>query len=76
MNAISRVGFIGLGAMGAPMAGHLQAKGLLAAVGNRTQTKAEALAAALGVRAACGAHAERGRQRLGLGLGPVADRGQ
>lgn len=54
MNAISRVGFIGLGAMGAPMAGHLQAKGLLAAVGNRTQTKAEALAAALGVRAACG----------------------
>src|SRR5574343_1052362 len=54
MNAISRVGFIGLGAMGAPMAGHLQAKGLLAAVGNRTQTKAEALAAALGVRAARG----------------------
>ena len=43
MNAISRVGFIGLGAMGAPMAGHLQAKGLLAAVGNRTQAKAEAL---------------------------------
>ncbi|MFM6987870.1 MAG: NAD(P)-dependent oxidoreductase [Arenimonas sp.] len=52
MSAISRVGFIGLGAMGAPMAGHLQAKGLLAAVGNRTLAKAEALAAELGVRAA------------------------
>lgn len=50
MNAISRIGFIGLGAMGAPMAGHLQAKGLLAAVGNRTQAKAEALAAELAVR--------------------------
>lgn len=52
MKPISRVGFIGLGAMGAPMAGHLQAKGLLAAVGNRTQHKAEALAAQLGVTAA------------------------
>jgi len=52
MSAISRVGFIGLGAMGAPMAGHLQAKGLLAAVGNRTLAKAEALAPELGVRAA------------------------
>lgn len=54
MNAISRVGFIGLGAMGAPMAGHLHAKGLLAAVGNRTLAKAEALAIELGVRAARG----------------------
>ena len=52
MNPITRVGFIGLGAMGAPMAGHLQAKGLLAAVGNRTPQKAEALAARLGVTAA------------------------
>ena len=52
MHAISRVGFIGLGAMGAPMAGHLQAKGLLAAVGNRTLAKAGALATELGVRAA------------------------
>ena len=32
-----RCGFIGLGAMGAPMAGHLHARGLLTAVGNRTQ---------------------------------------
>jgi 3-hydroxyisobutyrate dehydrogenase len=52
MNAIHRVGFIGLGAMGAPMAGHLYAKDMLAAVGNRTPAKAEALAAQLGVTAA------------------------
>lgn len=45
-------GFIGLGAMGAPMAGHLAAKGLLAVVGNRTTGKAEALAAQLQVKAA------------------------
>lgn len=47
-----KVGFIGLGAMGAPMARHLHAKGLLTAVGNRTQSKADELAAELGVRAA------------------------
>ena len=52
MNPITRVGFIGLGAMGGPIAGHLQAKGMLAAVGNRTPAKAEALAAQLGVTAA------------------------
>jgi 3-hydroxyisobutyrate dehydrogenase len=43
--------FIGLGAMGAPMARHLRAKGVLGAVVNRTHAKAEALAAELGVRA-------------------------
>ncbi|MDQ3205823.1 MAG: NAD(P)-dependent oxidoreductase [Pseudomonadota bacterium] len=47
-----KVGFIGLGAMGAPMARHLHGRGLLTAVGNRTQTKADALAAELKVRAA------------------------
>ena len=47
-----KVGFIGLGAMGAPMARHLHARGLLTAVGNRTQSKADELAAELGVRAA------------------------
>ena len=52
MNAIHRVGFIGLGAMGAPMAGHLHAKGVLAAVGNRKPVKAEDLAAQLGVTVA------------------------
>lgn len=45
-------GFIGLGAMGAPMAGHLAARGLLAVIDNRTRSKADALAAQLGVRAA------------------------
>lgn len=49
-----KTGFIGLGAMGAPMAGHLHARGLLAVVGNRTRAKADALAAELGVRAAGG----------------------
>ncbi len=47
-----RCGFIGLGAMGRPMAGHLAAHGLLAVVGNRRVEKADALAAELKVRAA------------------------
>src|ERR1700754_791304 len=46
-----KAAFIGLGAMGAPMAGHLHAKGLLSAVGNRSQAKADALARELGVDA-------------------------
>ena len=46
-----KAAFIGLGAMGAPMAGHLKSKGLLAAVGNRTQARADAIAAELGVTA-------------------------
>lgn len=46
-----KAAFIGLGAMGAPMAGHLKARGLLAAVGNRTQARADALAAEWGVTA-------------------------
>lgn len=48
-------GFIGLGAMGAPMARHLHSRGLLAVVGNRTAAKAQALAAELGVAAAASA---------------------
>lgn len=47
-----KVGFIGLGAMGAPMARYVHSQGLLTAVGNRTQSKADALAAELDVRAA------------------------
>ena len=47
-----KAGFIGLGAMGAPMARYLHNRGLLTAVGNRTQAKADALAAELQVRAA------------------------
>ncbi|HEV2679799.1 MAG TPA: NAD(P)-dependent oxidoreductase [Rhodanobacter sp.] len=46
-----KAAFIGLGAMGAPMAGHLKAKGLLVAVANRTRAKAEALARELDVSA-------------------------
>ncbi|MCX7557434.1 NAD(P)-dependent oxidoreductase [Xanthomonadaceae bacterium JHOS43] len=45
-------GFIGLGAMGAPMAGHLAAQGLLSVVGNRTVAKAVALAGELNTKAA------------------------
>jgi 3-hydroxyisobutyrate dehydrogenase len=44
-------GFIGLGAMGVPMATHLQQRGLLVAVANRTHAKAVALAQELGVAA-------------------------
>lgn len=50
-----KAGFIGLGAMGAPMAGHVAARGLLAVVGNRTRAKADALAAQLGVKASASA---------------------
>jgi 3-hydroxyisobutyrate dehydrogenase len=41
-----RVGFIGLGIMGSPMAGHLRAAGFPLAVYSRTRRKAEALLAA------------------------------
>jgi 3-hydroxyisobutyrate dehydrogenase len=46
-----KVGFVGLGAMGLPMAGHLAAAGLLAAVWNRSHDKAVAAANALHVAA-------------------------
>ncbi len=45
-------GFVGLGAMGAPMARNLHKAGYLTAVWNRTAAKAEDLAAELGVTAA------------------------
>jgi len=44
-------GFVGLGAMGNPMAGHLNRAGLLVAVSNRTAKKARAFAAEHGVAA-------------------------
>lgn len=50
-----KVGFIGLGAMGQSMAGHLHANGMLSIVGNRTVAKAQAFAGANGVTAATGA---------------------
>jgi 3-hydroxyisobutyrate dehydrogenase len=47
-----RVGFIGLGAMGAHMARNLHAAGLLSSVWNRTPDKASILAGELGIDAA------------------------
>ena len=46
---MSNVGFVGLGAMGIPMAKNLHRAGLLYSVWNRTPAKAQALAAELGV---------------------------
>jgi 3-hydroxyisobutyrate dehydrogenase len=46
-----RVGFVGLGAMGAHMARNLHRAGLLTALWNRTAPKAQALAAELGISA-------------------------
>ena len=40
MSSISKVAFIGLGAMGYPMAGHLKRSGFDVCVYNRTETKA------------------------------------
>jgi len=47
-----RIGFIGLGAMGRPMAGHLVAKGYDVAVHNRSRPAVDALVAAGAVAAA------------------------
>ncbi|MGA7802870.1 MAG: NAD(P)-dependent oxidoreductase [Gammaproteobacteria bacterium] len=58
------VGFIGLGAMGLPMAHNLHRAGLLAGVWNRTRSKAEALAAETGVEAAAGPAELAGRCEL------------
>ncbi len=49
--SLPRCAFVGLGAMGAPMARHLAAHGMLSAVWNRTRERATALAAELGVAA-------------------------
>ncbi|WP_300621314.1 NAD(P)-dependent oxidoreductase [Dokdonella sp.] len=46
-----KVGFVGLGAMGLPMAGHLARTGLLGAVWNRSHDKAAAAAQDYGVSA-------------------------
>ena len=47
-----KVGFVGLGAMGSPMAGHLKRAGLLVAVANRSAAKAQDFAREHGVAAA------------------------
>lgn len=51
-----KVGFIGLGAMGEPMAGHLHAAGWLSVVGNRSIAKAQLLAEKFSVNAAHASH--------------------
>lgn len=51
-SSLPRVGYIGLGIMGRPMAGHLLNAGYPLVVFNRTLAKAESLAAA-GARVAC-----------------------
>ena len=48
----TRAGFIGLGAMGIPMARNLAAAGMLHGIWNRTASKAQSLAAELKVQAA------------------------
>ena len=48
---MARIGFIGLGVMGAPMARHLAAAGHALTVYNRTPAKAAAWVAAHGGRA-------------------------
>ncbi len=48
MEARANVGFVGLGAMGEPMARHLHRVGRLAAIANRTVARAQALADELG----------------------------
>jgi 3-hydroxyisobutyrate dehydrogenase len=53
--AAGAAGFIGLGAMGGPMARHLAGTGRLAVVGNRSAGKAAALATELQVKAAASA---------------------
>jgi 3-hydroxyisobutyrate dehydrogenase len=52
MSAMKKAGFIGLGAMGAHMARNLAKQGRLAAVWNRTEAAAFALAGELGVQCA------------------------
>ena len=52
MSIGERIGFIGLGAMGRPMAGHLVAKGYDVAVHNRSRPAVDALVAAGAVAAA------------------------
>ncbi len=51
-----KVGFIGLGAMGEPMTGHLHTHGLLTVVGNRSIAKAQLLAEKFSVNAAHASH--------------------
>ena len=69
-----KVGFVGLGVMGAPMAGHLAAAGHEVVVFNRSAAKADLWAAAHGGRAAASvADAARDRALLVLCVGTDDD---
>jgi 3-hydroxyisobutyrate dehydrogenase len=69
-----RIGFIGLGVMGAPMAGHLAASGRQVTVFNRSPAKSAAWTAAhAGLAAATVAEAARGRDLLVLCVGADDD---
>ena len=57
-----KAGWIGLGAMGAPMAGHLHAAGLLAAVWNRDAARARSFAESRAGTAVTGTPAELARR--------------
>lgn len=57
---MATIGFIGLGIMGEPMAGHLLKAGYAMQVYNRTQSKADALVAAGAMRAQTPAEAAKG----------------
>ncbi len=61
MSPSLRAGFVGLGAMGRPMAGHLARAGLLASVWTRTAANAQAFAAEAGVTAAASVEALAGQ---------------
>jgi 3-hydroxyisobutyrate dehydrogenase len=69
-----KVGFIGLGVMGGPMAGHLAAAGHEVTVFNRTAAKGQAWAAAHGgIAAPTVADAARDRELLALCVGADDD---
>ncbi|MCA3728174.1 MAG: NAD(P)-dependent oxidoreductase, partial [Phenylobacterium sp.] len=69
-----RLAFIGLGVMGAPMAGHLAAAGHTVSVYNRSPEKARAWAAAHpGTAAATPAEAAQGAELVALCVGADPD---
>jgi 3-hydroxyisobutyrate dehydrogenase len=70
---MANLAFLGLGVMGAPMAGHLRAAGHTVAVWNRTAAKADPLKA-LGARVATSpADAARGAEALFVCVGDTPD---
>lgn len=70
---MSNLAFLGLGVMGAPMAGHLKAAGHTVAVWNRTAAKAEPLRAAGARVAATPAEAAKGAEAVFVCVGDTPD---